>query len=220
MEHLLGRDFGEVRVHSEPIAARMAAALRADAFTVGRDIYFGRGRAKFDTPSGMALLGHELTHVGQRQEIGRPRPGGALQAQDEEREALSSELTLRHALPDGRAESLQPPRLSMTLAGWPTGRGADGGPPLEASSARDIPSIGASRPPMELARAPADRPVTSQTTASTTAAAATAPATSSAAEAQAPEQQGGQVDVRALASQVYELIMRRLTVERERAGYI
>ncbi|HYJ82751.1 MAG TPA: DUF4157 domain-containing protein, partial [Allosphingosinicella sp.] len=62
-EPRLGADLGHVRVHSGPGAARAAGAVEARAFTVGSDIYFGRGQYRPDSPSGRHLLAHELAHV-------------------------------------------------------------------------------------------------------------------------------------------------------------
>ncbi|MFF5009603.1 DUF4157 domain-containing protein [Streptomyces phaeochromogenes] len=62
---LLGHDFGQVRVHVGRTASRAAAAVRASAFTVGRDIVFGDGYSP-GTPGGREMLLHELTHVVQQ----------------------------------------------------------------------------------------------------------------------------------------------------------
>lgn len=63
MEARFDRDFGDVRVHAGPAAHEAAAALKARAFTVGRDIVFGNGAA----PAGdRRLLAHELAHVVQQ----------------------------------------------------------------------------------------------------------------------------------------------------------
>src|SRR5262245_53777196 len=74
MEGFFGADLGDVRVHTDEPAASLAEDLSAEAFTLGRDVYFGRG--KFDTSSraGRGLLAHELTHVLQ-QKKGVARPG-------------------------------------------------------------------------------------------------------------------------------------------------
>jgi hypothetical protein len=63
LEPRFGRDFGDVRVHTDAVAAESAAALNASAFTVGRDVVFGSGRYAPRTGEGMRLLAHELTHV-------------------------------------------------------------------------------------------------------------------------------------------------------------
>jgi hypothetical protein len=62
---LFGVDFADVRVHTDGPAAQASNALRAEAFATGRDVYFAQGRYDPSSPRGMALLGHELTHVAQ-----------------------------------------------------------------------------------------------------------------------------------------------------------
>jgi hypothetical protein len=209
MERFLGEDFGDVRVHSEPVATRAAAALKAEAFTVGRDIFFGSGKAKFDTPSGMALLGHELTHVSQRRGIKGATSSGFLKAQAEEREASNNELFLLRVLQADREETRWPVSLTMSL-------------PVPPRSGSTTQSVGAfsiqvpspmrrSTPPMELAKAPIGRPTPAESPAP--------PAPPPPAEPPAPERREKELDLDALASRVYDLIMRRLTLERERVGY-
>ncbi len=63
MEHRFGFSFANVRVHTNGNAAQMARAINAQAFTHGRNIYFGANHYKPDTFSGQQLLAHELTHV-------------------------------------------------------------------------------------------------------------------------------------------------------------
>ena len=48
----------------------MAEALNADAFTVGRDIYFGAGKLQPRTTESDRLLAHELAHVVQQSHTG------------------------------------------------------------------------------------------------------------------------------------------------------
>ncbi|MEF8839288.1 MAG: DUF4157 domain-containing protein [Haloarculaceae archaeon] len=60
------RDFSDVRVHTGTAADRAARSLDAEAFTVGRDIAFARGKYRPDTRAGKELLAHELTHVAQQ----------------------------------------------------------------------------------------------------------------------------------------------------------
>ena len=63
LEPRFGRDFGQVRVHTDTAAAETAASLNASAFTVGGDEAFAAGRYAPRTGDGMKLLTHELTHV-------------------------------------------------------------------------------------------------------------------------------------------------------------
>jgi hypothetical protein len=61
----LGLSLARVRVHDDARAARLCAELRAQAFTVGSDIFLGAGAPSFDGPAGLHLLAHELAHVAQ-----------------------------------------------------------------------------------------------------------------------------------------------------------
>jgi len=66
MEPRFGRDFSQVRVHTDAKAAKSADALNARAYTVGADIVFGQGEYPYGTEPGRFLLAHELTHVVQQ----------------------------------------------------------------------------------------------------------------------------------------------------------
>jgi len=56
-------DFSGVRIHSGSQAGELAQALQAKAFSVGRDVCFGKGQYAPGTSEGRNLLAHELTHV-------------------------------------------------------------------------------------------------------------------------------------------------------------
>lgn len=62
MEPRFGADFSGVRIHSGAEAARMNRLLRAQAFTLGQDIYFSEGAST----ANLALTAHELAHVVQQ----------------------------------------------------------------------------------------------------------------------------------------------------------
>jgi hypothetical protein len=66
MEPRFGRDFSHVRIHRDAQAASSARAVDAHAYTVGRDIVFGRDQYAPETEFGRRLLAHELAHVVQR----------------------------------------------------------------------------------------------------------------------------------------------------------
>lgn len=66
VEPRFGRDFGEVRVHADPGAARSAEAIGARAYTSGRHIAFAANQYAPHTPAGLRLLSHELGHVVQQ----------------------------------------------------------------------------------------------------------------------------------------------------------
>ncbi|PWT95569.1 MAG: hypothetical protein C5B55_01115, partial [Blastocatellia bacterium] len=66
MEQRFGADFRDVRIHNDAAAAASAAALGANAYTTGRDIYFAAGNYAPESQEGQHLLAHELTHVEQQ----------------------------------------------------------------------------------------------------------------------------------------------------------
>ncbi|MEW6572479.1 MAG: DUF4157 domain-containing protein [Bacillota bacterium] len=59
-------DFRRVRVHTGSFAARVCRSIGADALTAGKNIFFGAGRYRPETPGGRRLLAHELAHVVQQ----------------------------------------------------------------------------------------------------------------------------------------------------------
>lgn len=65
-EPRFGTDFSQVRIHTNNQAAEAAHAVNARAFTLGRDVVFGRGQFAPRTSKGLSLLAHELTHVVQQ----------------------------------------------------------------------------------------------------------------------------------------------------------
>jgi N12 class adenine-specific DNA methylase len=67
-ESRFGHDFKNVRVHADSGSAEMAKSIQAQAFTHGRDIYFGAGKYNPEGSAGKQLLAHELTHVIQQTE--------------------------------------------------------------------------------------------------------------------------------------------------------
>ncbi|MBP0622471.1 eCIS core domain-containing protein [Cupriavidus consociatus] len=66
LEGHFGRDFADVRIHTDAEAARLTTGLNARAFTSGRDVYLAPGAWAPDTTAGLHLLAHELTHVVQQ----------------------------------------------------------------------------------------------------------------------------------------------------------
>ncbi|MFO1339078.1 MAG: DUF4157 domain-containing protein [Burkholderiaceae bacterium] len=72
-----GRDFSQVRVHSDAHAGEAASALGAKAFAAGNDIVFAPGRHRPQTGAGTRLLAHELAHVAQQRQGGPTAPAQA-----------------------------------------------------------------------------------------------------------------------------------------------
>ena len=98
MEPRFGHDFSTVRVHTDAKAAASAHAVRALAYTVGRDVVFGVGQYQPDTAMGQHLLTHELTHVMQQRwkDDVEPRPhlevGPANDVHEREAEHIASSV--------------------------------------------------------------------------------------------------------------------------------
>jgi hypothetical protein len=79
MEHSLGQDFSDVRVHTDQRAADSAASVQAKAYTAGSNVVFGEGQYAPGTTDGDRTLAHELTHVVQQRSgpvDGTPVAGG------------------------------------------------------------------------------------------------------------------------------------------------
>lgn len=66
VEPRFGRSFDDVRVHTDPAAARSAAGVSARAYTLGSHIAFASGQYSPGTSEGRRLLVHELAHVAQQ----------------------------------------------------------------------------------------------------------------------------------------------------------
>ena len=78
LEARFGHSFASVRVHDDARAAQSAAAVQADAYTVGSDIVFGAGQFRPHDSAGRRLLAHEAAHVVQQSGGGGGASGPAL----------------------------------------------------------------------------------------------------------------------------------------------
>ena len=65
-ESKFGRDFSDVKIHSDSKANESAKEINALAYTQGNNIVFGEGQYQPDSDKGKHLLAHELTHVVQQ----------------------------------------------------------------------------------------------------------------------------------------------------------
>lgn len=63
LREIAGPGADAMMVRTDPPAAALARAHRADAVTVGREVHLGAGRYRPHDPHGFALLAHEATHV-------------------------------------------------------------------------------------------------------------------------------------------------------------
>ena len=62
MSRAYGADLYSVRIHTDSAAADMAAQRGVDAFSTGRDVFFGRDAFDRNDPASRGLLAHELAH--------------------------------------------------------------------------------------------------------------------------------------------------------------
>ena len=148
LQGVVGAGSAAVRVHDDEAADRIARDRRADAVTVGQDVFFRRGRFQPQQAEGFALLAHEAAHVVQAM-----RPGAAWRrateagVQQDEKEAS---LLERHALGMRRTSAPDLPALSPDLRSA-SARGAS----ADRQMSLALPS--ASSPAMRPMTAPADR---------------------------------------------------------------
>ncbi|NIJ54693.1 eCIS core domain-containing protein [Dyadobacter arcticus] len=68
MESRFGSDFSSVKIHTDSTAIQLSQELNAQAFTVGNDVFFNRGKYNPESNAGKHLLAHELTHTLQQGE--------------------------------------------------------------------------------------------------------------------------------------------------------
>ena len=80
---MVGRDLGDVRVHTDAAAAASSQAIGARAFAYGPDVFLGAGERATDKQ----LMAHELTHVAQQPGTARAKLAIGESAAPEEREA-------------------------------------------------------------------------------------------------------------------------------------
>ncbi|WP_295721203.1 DUF4157 domain-containing protein [Mucilaginibacter sp.] len=69
MESRFGTEFSDVKIHTGAESGQLSKALNAQAFTVGKDIYFNQDKYNPGTKSGKRLLAHELTHTIQQGDV-------------------------------------------------------------------------------------------------------------------------------------------------------
>jgi hypothetical protein len=105
METAFGVSFADVRAHTDAKAAVVSDDLNARAFTVGSHVAFGAGEYRPGTPTGDALIAHELAHIVQQR--GGASDGGAsygtLEA-EADRSAVGAVLKLWSGAPGAASE--------------------------------------------------------------------------------------------------------------------
>jgi hypothetical protein len=124
MQERLGQDLSDVRLHDDRQAAESAAAVAADAYTVGRHVVFAAGRYAPGSESGKELLAHELTHTASS-------PAGAAVPSGRLRVSHPAEAAERHAVEVSR----QGKKPVATVAGPAAGLFRQAAPAVALTSA-------------------------------------------------------------------------------------
>jgi Domain of unknown function (DUF4157) len=89
----LGASSERLRIHTDDAAQALSASVSARAFTVGRDVFFGRGEYNPASSDGAQLVRHELVHVAQNEaspEYGAPRVTDPFEVVEREADAIAS----------------------------------------------------------------------------------------------------------------------------------
>jgi hypothetical protein len=73
LRDVIGLDVDQARIHVDEQANEYARSQRADAVTIGKEIYFRSEKFAPQSPAGLGLIAHELTHVAESN-----RPGVSL----------------------------------------------------------------------------------------------------------------------------------------------
>lgn len=89
MENRFEQDFSQVRIHTGRRAAHSTQAVSAHAFTVGKNIVFGKNQYRPQNPEGRKLVAHELTHV-----IQQRHDSSNYLARDEDEQIAQSSVSL------------------------------------------------------------------------------------------------------------------------------
>lgn len=138
-------------IHRDRRADSIARSARADAIAVGRDIFFRTGAFEPQTPKGLGLIGHELSHLAASDErVAAPSRTRGEGISEEERTARIVEQTIvRQAVSPRYAPTAVPQRVGPAPV--------SSAPPAPLSSAPPTPtSIRAMKADVD--RAPADAP--------------------------------------------------------------
>jgi hypothetical protein len=99
----LGRNFKDVRIHTDEAADTLSRTISARAFTIGKDIFFKNGVFSPGSGAGRETIIHELTHV--VQQGGKGGASGALKlgAPDTTHEKEADRIGKKHAASIGAA---------------------------------------------------------------------------------------------------------------------
>lgn len=218
LEAILGRDLAGVRLYTSPVAS----ALGAEAFTSGERIVFAPGRLDVRSRHGLALIGHELAHLGQPLAFKQSPGAGPAVVDREEGEAKRQEAIIRRIAEEGWPVG---PRMEVRRRVWTEDKGGrvedhtglkpgtGPSPVLRPPSLLDS-ATGLRFERLAIQPGPA-QPVIQRARADGRASVGQFSESATAPLAAVADQPGGP-DLDALARQVYSLLKARLRAERDR----
>ena len=109
-EPRFGRDFSDVKIHNDSVAAKSADSINALAYTTGNNIVFNQNQFSPESDSGKKLLAHELTHVMQQSQLTKSQlmlqRGGAKASADATKvQAAKDKLKAKYGLKGVKEEN-------------------------------------------------------------------------------------------------------------------
>lgn len=211
MEMLFGRDLSAVRLYTAPVAA----ALGAEAFTSGERVVFAPGRLDVRSGQGLALIGHELAHIGQPLAFKQSPGAGPTVVDEEESEARRQEAIVQRIAEEGWPVG---PHMEVRRRVWTTDGGTTDDRRQSSIAPRPSPVLdratGLRFERVAIGPGPA-RPIIQRDRADGRASVGPFSESATAPFAAVADQPGGP-DLDALAQQVYSLLKARLRAERDR----
>lgn len=125
LEVALKADLSGVRIHDGSVSDEAAREIHANAFTLGKDIHFARGKFDPGSPQGQELIAHEVAHAVQGGHVSDfsnatiSTPGDSREV---EAHQFAAEFARKQA-EEADADAPRPPQGQVS-----TGRGASPGP--------------------------------------------------------------------------------------------
>ena len=154
----LGQSLGDVRIHTDARAGRLADEVGAPAFTIGQDVVFGTGEYRPGTLAGDALAAHELAHTVQQRNAAPSAqaftegPGAPLEAAANRAAARVLALAPAHrARVEGWAGRMGPsaPGALAALRAQPAAPGSAGGLRLQRCGKSTLDDLGLEAPDIQ-----------------------------------------------------------------------
>jgi len=152
VEPVVGRDLGDVRVHTDAAAAASSQAIGARAFAYGSEVFLGAGERATDK----RLMAHELTHVAQQHGTARAKLVIGESAAPEELEADAVASAVARGSSDRIAISTGAPAIRRAPANDHKEAAAAAALPLPGWTEKELKLIQAELIRLGLYRATAD----------------------------------------------------------------